>query len=953
MSYENELYHYGTPRHSGRYPWGSGKDPYQRNTNFRKTVSDLRNQGLSDTEIAAAMKIKGHNGKPSVAMLRALESRAVVDIRKENMNRVTTLRDKGYSWQAIADEVGLENESTARTLYNRAKSGKKELLDVASDALKEELEKKQFLDVGPGSEVNLGVTNQKLKTAVLDLEAQGYQVFTPRVGQAGMNGKTTTLTVLAPPDATFKECLEAMKSNKIGLIGTHIEEDENGGYTKYGMEKPKSVDSSKVAVLYNEEGGVDRDGLILLRRGVEDLDLGSSHYAQVRIAVDDGYYLKGMAMYADEGEIPKGYDILVNSNKHVGTPLINGEHGVAKQMKVDKKTGEIDEENPFGSSVVQHHYVDKNGETQLSALNIVGSTEADEHKEGAWNTWSKQISAQFLSKQDPKVAKRQLDKTLKEKQEEYEEIQSLTNPIVKKKLLEEFADSCDSDAVSLKASGFSRQRTQVILPFTDIKENEVYAPNFKNGEQVALVRFPHAGTFEIPQLTVNNTKSIGSAYKKLDGAQDAVGINAKTASILSGADFDGDTVVVIPLTDNHLKTRKTTKLTKELAEIQNFEPKELYKLPDSVPKMSDKTKQKQMGEVSNLITDMTIKGASAEQLARAVKHSMVVIDAQKHHLDYKQSAKDFNIKELKEEFQNNGNGKHGASTLISRAKSETMVDERKAYYLSGDHIDSEGNKVYEKTNRSYMKVKDAVTGKWRLKKYNDTADDYTESKVIKNQTKSTKMAETKDAMTLLSGPNHEGSDIERVYGNYANALKSLANSARKEYVSTPSTAYNKDAAKAYKAEVESLNTKLLKYNSQKPLERKAQIIANKVVSEEKANSVEPMSSKEVAKVKSRALRAARETVYGSKNRYRPDITEKEWEAIQNGAVSTNKAKQILEAADSSLVKSYATPRNKQTISTTKQARIKSLKSKGLTAAEIAEATGVSVSSVYRIAGGEE
>ena len=23
------LEHYGTPRHSGRYPWGSGKDPYQ------------------------------------------------------------------------------------------------------------------------------------------------------------------------------------------------------------------------------------------------------------------------------------------------------------------------------------------------------------------------------------------------------------------------------------------------------------------------------------------------------------------------------------------------------------------------------------------------------------------------------------------------------------------------------------------------------------------------------------------------------------------------------------------------------------------------------------------------------------------------------------------------------------------------------------------------------------
>lgn len=944
----DELYHYGTPRHSGRYPWGSGKDPYQHNTNFRKTVSDLRNQGLSDTEIASAMKITGHNGKPSVAMLRAMESRAVVDIRKENMNRVTTLRDKGYSWQAIADEVGLENESTARTLYARAKSGKKELLDVASDALKEELDKKGFLDVGPGSEVNLGVTNQKLKTAVLDLEAQGYQVFTPKVGQSGMDGKTTTLTVLAPPDTTFKECLEAMKNNKIGLIGTHIEEDENGGYTKYGLETPKSIDSSRVLIRYNEEGGVEKDGVIELRRGIDDLDLGSSHYAQVRIAVDGTHYLKGMAMYADDNEIPAGYDIVFNTNKHTGTPKIQGDDGVLKPMKVDKETGEIDMENPFGSSVVQHHYTDKDGKTQLSALNIVGSTESDEHKEGAWNEWSKQISAQFLSKQDPKVAKRQLDKTLKEKEEEFNEINSLTNPIVKKKLLEDFADGCDSDAVSLKASGFNRQRTQVILPITDIKETEIYAPNFKNGEQVALVRFPHAGTFEIPQLTVNNTKSVGSAYTKLNNAKDAVGINSKVASILSGADFDGDTVVVIPIADNHLKTRKNTKISKELAEIQNFEPKELYKLPKSAPEMSDKTKQRLMGEVSNLITDMTIKGATSEQLARAVKHSMVVIDAKKHHLDYKQSAKDFGIAELKEEFQNNGNGKHGASTLISRAKSEQRVEQRKDYYLSADHIDSEGNKVYENTNKSYLQVKDAKTGKWRLKKYSDTTNDYTDQKIVKNTSKSTKMAETKDAMTLLSGPNHEGSDIERVYGNYANSLKSLANQARKAYVAVKNTVYSKDAATTYKAEVESLNTKLLKYNSQKPLERKAQIIANKVVNEEKANATEPMGSKEIKKVKSRALRAARDTVYNGKTRYRPDITEKEWEAIQNGAVSPNKAKQIIDAADSSLVKSYATPRKQQTISTTKRARIQALKSRGMTASEIAEATGVSISSVYKI-----
>ena len=155
MSTIDELYHYGTPRHSGRYPWGSGKDPYQRNKNFKSTVDSLRKQGLSDKEIAAAMKIKDRKGSASVAMLRAMESRAVTDIRKEEMSKVVKLRDKGYSWQAVADEVGLPNESSARTLYSRAKKGQKELLDVASDALKDEVTKKKFIDVGPGSEDSL------------------------------------------------------------------------------------------------------------------------------------------------------------------------------------------------------------------------------------------------------------------------------------------------------------------------------------------------------------------------------------------------------------------------------------------------------------------------------------------------------------------------------------------------------------------------------------------------------------------------------------------------------------------------------------------------------------------------------------------------------------------------------------------------------------------------------
>ena len=48
---EDFLVHYGTPRHSGRYPWGSGKKP-QRSKNFVSRVDYYRAQGYGDTKIA-------------------------------------------------------------------------------------------------------------------------------------------------------------------------------------------------------------------------------------------------------------------------------------------------------------------------------------------------------------------------------------------------------------------------------------------------------------------------------------------------------------------------------------------------------------------------------------------------------------------------------------------------------------------------------------------------------------------------------------------------------------------------------------------------------------------------------------------------------------------------------------------------------------------------------------
>ena len=195
---------------------------------------------------------------------------------------------------------------------------------------------------------------------------------------------------------------------------------------------------------------------------------------------------------------------------------------------------------------------------------------------------------------------------------------ALTNPAVKKQLLKEFADGADSSAKHLKAAGLPRTRNQVILPINSLKDNEIYAPNYRNGETVVLVRHPHGGIFEIPELTVNNRNR--EANRVIKNAADAVGINSKVASRLSGADFDGDTVLVIP---NNAKQVKTSA---PLAGLKNFDPQSQYKI-DRPNELTSKGKQKQMGAISNLITDMTIKGANSNEIARAVRHSMVVIDS--------------------------------------------------------------------------------------------------------------------------------------------------------------------------------------------------------------------------------------------------------------------------------------------------------------------------------------
>lgn len=894
---DDELMHYGTPRHSGRYLWGSGENPYQSSTGLYGMAKQLKSQGMSDKEIAESFGM-------STREYKSAYSNAKNEVRAANRAEALRLKDKGYSNTAIGKRMGV-NESTVRSWMDEDIAERSSISKNTAKALKSAVDDKKYIDIGGGVENQMGISRTALDNAVKMLKDEGYTVHYIQTEQLG-TGHKTSIKVLAPPDTTYSEVWNHKAD--IEFPGFH---SEDKGRTIDKIGKPVSISSKRIKINYAEEGGKDKDGVIELRRGVDDISLGKAKYAQVRIAVDGTHYLKGMAMYRDD--MPDGVDIIFNTNKAKGTPMLGEkDNSVLKPMKKDQ-------DNPFGATIkgerdlilAQRYYTDKNGKRQQSAINIV-------NEEGDWNTWRKSLSSQMLSKQSPMLAKKQLKLAYDLKQDEFDSIMKLENPVIRQQLLDKFADGCDSASVHLKAAGLPRQASKVILPFPSMKENEVYAPSFRDGEEVVLIRYPHGGTFEIPRLKVNN--KVPDAKKTLHNAQDAIGINAKVAERLSGADFDGDTVLVIPTSTAKIKT------SKPLDGLKDFDPQRAYKAYPGMPEVkgSGFNKQQQMGNVSNLITDMTIKGATSDELARAVRHSMVIIDAEKHNLNYKQSAIDNNIAELKEKYQ--GGKNRGASTIISRASATAYVPVRKELtntkYMTDDEKKrySKGEKIYRETGETYISKK---TGK-----------------EIKRISKSTKMAETSDANTLSSGYL-----IETVYSEHANKLKALANKARAESRSTEYIPYSKEAHVKYKDQVDSLNSKLNIALKNRPLERKAQLIANAKVKNVYAANPD-MDSDDLKKLKGRCLTEARLQTGASKQQIK--IEPKEWEAIQAGAISTNKLKSIVQNSDLDVLKQLAMPREMRGVTPAQESRIKVLESRGYTLAEIADAVGVSTSTITNV-----
>lgn len=952
-------------RGSGRYAWGVGEKPYQHlglpkfTTDFLEDEAKVKEKlgaNATRTEVAKAMGMssgqydayRGYAHKELWFAKRA----AAIELCKT------------HSQTEVAKILGEKSESNIRTYLNDEIAYRQgRVRNTAAELRKMVDGGDQYVGIGSGVPALMGVPQTTFDSSIKALEVEGYKTHVIELKQINNPANTTKHKVLTKGDVTKRDVYANLDKIKYpGVTST------DKGLNYLGQVKPKSVSSDRIGILYGPDGGTKKDGLIELRRGVPDISMGEQKYAQVRIAVDDKYYLKGMAVYSDK--LPKGVDIVFNTNKE----NTGKKTDAMKKMEIDPKTGKVDWENPFKSTIKtgsdlkysSRFYTDKDGKKQQSAINIVN--EQDE-----WSKWATNdtLPTQFLAKQPPALIQSQLKQVSDSQKARLKDIMSISNNTIKGIMLNNFAESCDKQSVHLKAAGLPRQTASVILPGPNVKEGEVFAPNYKNGEKIALVRYPHGGKFEIPILTVNNNNPMA---KKMIGADSttAIGIHHTTAEQLSGADFDGDTVTCMPL-----NSRINIKSQPAVKSLIDFEPKVAYKGFEGMKVISKKDSGTEMGKITNLITDMTMIGAPVSDVVDAVKFSMVAIDAHKHKLNIKQAEKDFHIKELKKKYRGSANA--GASTLLSRSTSPTYildrVEKRVSEMTPAEYKQwKEGYKIYKNTNKlsrgrdglytPRVQEVDALSlpnTNYTIAKVNKlTKDEYNrylkgDKTVLINknsQSEEAKRANMKSAFDLTSGGSKKNPGYlpEALYAKHSDELKEMARLARKEARNLPSDVVDLHAKKQYKDEVESIKNKLKTKEINSIKEKQATIDATLAIRENVRTQDYP-DKKEYTKMASRVLAASREK-YG-KEKYKVSITDKELSAIEAHAITKTDIEKLVMSMDDASLERFqnriVSKNTKTGLTPGQQALIKSkLKTGMYTQQEIADSFGVSLSTIRNI-----
>lgn len=172
------LMHYGMPRRSGRYPWGSGDNPYQHSGDFLSRVEELKKSNFTFTDKDG----KTYTGEVAIAksmglsttQFRTQMSLAKDERRSADVATAKALRAKGYSLNEIADKMGFANDSSVRSLLNESSEARMNQAKQTAEFLKKQISEKGMIDVGTGVERELGISKEKMNQALYILEMEGY-----------------------------------------------------------------------------------------------------------------------------------------------------------------------------------------------------------------------------------------------------------------------------------------------------------------------------------------------------------------------------------------------------------------------------------------------------------------------------------------------------------------------------------------------------------------------------------------------------------------------------------------------------------------------------------------------------------------------------------------------------------------------------------------------------------
>ena len=231
------LMHYGVKRRSGRYPWGSGDNPFQHGGDFLSRVEELQSQGKSEKEIAEELKMSTTDLRMQVRVAKHERRMVLAD-------RAKSLREEGKTLDEIAKIMGYNNDSSVRALLNENTATNKNKARQTAERLKQELAEKGALDVGTGAERELGVSSGVLQEALFILETEGYNRFGVGVPQVN-NPKNRTITpIISVPDIDQRQVYQDLSLVK--SVGEYHSTD--GGESWDKREYPASISSDRVKI---------------------------------------------------------------------------------------------------------------------------------------------------------------------------------------------------------------------------------------------------------------------------------------------------------------------------------------------------------------------------------------------------------------------------------------------------------------------------------------------------------------------------------------------------------------------------------------------------------------------------------------------------------------------------------------------------------------------------------